>query len=479
MTAGSQPQEQRRSSLSQPEVLRPEFSWDTTRLRLTWANEPGIRFWGEDSLLDLTERVFLPGDETVRALAVREAEMADGANVARMMLYPQGDPVWALADCRPQTRADGRVLMWVSLDDIEAVNDWALVRKRAGFDATPRPLVIFDHQGKALVRNEADRRSYPAGADDIDARYAEPGAGVRALTRALAEGAFSHTAMIRGASAALRHRISLRRIRDPATGSMCVIADFTDLSDRPLAAPDTAASPEAANVTATVSTEALAQIAHDIRAPLSAISGFAEMLRVMGETMPSDRRAAALQDIATASARLTEMTNRIVALGSGGMATHLGVVDLVTTCAGAVRLYAAQADAAGVAFKSDVLSEPKVVADLNAIARILDNLIQNALTHGCPDGGTITISIGGGQGGEAPWIEVADDGPGQSASQADAALLAYREGNSDGSGGRAAVLHGLGLANVMALAQGMAATAEISTAPGQGFAVRVTFVAAP
>ena len=486
MTDGLQPQVPGRASLARPESERPEFTWDSARLRLTWANQPGIRFWGEDSLLDLTERVFSPGDETVRALAVREAEMADGDSVARMTLYPQGDPVWALAECRPQRRDDGRVQMWISLDDIEAVNDRALVRKRAGFDAAPRPMVIFDQLGKALVRNEADRRSYPAAYDDIDARYAEPGAGKRALARALAEGAFSHTAMIRATTAALRHRISLHRMRDPATGRVCVIADFTDLSDRPIGAPEQTFVTSQITATTTVSAEALARIAHDIRAPLSAISGFAEMLRLMGDTMPSDRRAGALEDIVSATSRLTQMTDRIIALGSGDGASHLGVVDLAAACADAGRLYAAQAQAAGVTLSTHAHSGPKVVADVNAIGRILDNLIQNALTHGqkrqgangTQNGGTISVSTGGGRAGEVPWIEVSDDGPGQSPDLADAAFARYKTPNVPGFGEAPPKLHGLGLANVRALAKTMGATTTITTSPGNGFAVRVTFAVA-
>lgn len=456
-----------------PAADRPEFTWDAVRLRLTWANQPGIAFWGEDSLLDLTERVFSPWDETVRALAVREAELADGASVARVTLYPQSDPVWALAECRAERRADGRALMWIGLDDIEAVNDCALVRKRAGFDAAPRPMVIFDDLGNALVRNEADRRSYPEAENNIDARYAEPGAGMQALARALAEGAFSHTAMIYSAPTALRHRISLRRMRDPATGRMCVIADFTDLSDRPpieLSAGQVA-HPTVGTARASVSAEALARIAHDIRAPLSAISGFAEMLRVMGDAMPAERRSSALQDISAASQRLTDMTNRIIALAGGASAGQLNMVDLAAICESTARLYAAQAEASGITLTVKAESGPMALADESAVARILDNLIRNALTHGHSKGAAVTLSAGGGQNGEPAWIEVADNGPGISPEMINATLKTFRSQ----SVGDSPSLHGLGIANVMTLAQEMAAQVEIKTAPKEGFAARITF----
>lgn len=458
---------------------RPEFIWDATRLRLTWANDAGVAFWGEDSLIDLTERVFAPGDETVRALAAREAEMAEGDAVGRVTLYPKGDPIWARVDCTPERRADGRVLMRVGLDDIEAVNDPALVRKRAGFDAAPRPMAIYSKTGGVLVRNEADRRACPDGDGDLCARYEDETLARRALALALAEGAFSHTAIIRAGAGLLRHRISLRRMRDPATGAVSVIADFTDLSDRPTPAPGLVSAAdangrggEAGTGDRVVSAAALAYIAHDLRAPLGAISGFAEMLRVMGDTLPPDRRLGALEDISTACARLTALTDRVIALGGGAAPMALSMVDLGEACRQVARLFAPQAKAAGVALEIDAPEGVRALADSGAVLRILDNLLQNALTHGARAGGRVHLSAGGGARGDAAWVEVRDDGAGLAPEKVEAALGAYGGSVAAADG---PVLHGLGLANVMKLSREMAADASIETAEGRGFAVRVTF----
>lgn len=457
---------------------RPEFTWDATRLRLTWANEAGVAFWGEDSLIDLTERVFAPGDETVRALAAREAEMAQGGAVGRVTLYPQGDPIWARVECTRERRDDGRTLMRVGLDDIEAVNDPALVRKRAGFDAAPRPMAIYDEAAGVLVRNEADRRACPDADGTLYERYEDETQGRRALAVALAEGAFSHTAVIRTATAPLRHRISLRRMRDPATGAVCVIADFTDLSDRPAPFPAPSLSSPlapadgAAETGRGVPAAALARIAHDLRAPLGAISGFAEMLRVMGDAMPPERRTGALEDISTACERLTALTDRVIALGGGAAPAKLTMVDLGEASRQAARLFAAQAEVADVTLDIEAPAGVETLADRSAVLRILDNLLQNALTHGARRGGRVGVKAGGGAHGEPAWLEVSDDGAGLSPDRIAAVLDAH---GGQPETGQAPALHGIGLANVVRLSRDMAADLTIKTREGEGFTARVTF----
>lgn len=475
---------------SAPPHSRPEFVWDAARLRLSWANAAGVAFWGEDSLLDLTERVFAPGDATVRALAAREAEMVQGDAAGHVTLYPKGDPVWARVACTAERRGDGRTLMLVVLEQVEAVNDPALVRKRAGFDGAPRPLAIYDEGGALLVRNEADRRAYPQSGDDIGARYELEGEGARALARTLAEGAYSHTAMIRTATGSLRHRISLHRMRDPATARVCIIADFTDLSDRPNPAlPNVDAQPAERAVSAV----ALARIAHDIRAPLGAISGFAEMLRVMGDALPPERQRGALEDITAACARLTSLTDRIIALGADSTPATLAMVDVGAACASVCRLFEGQANAAGMDLIAEVEQGLTVLADEAGLTRILDNLLRNALTHGARKGGRVLVRTGGGQRGQPVWLEVSDDGPGMPHDQIEARLVPYGAvaevdinggvdvgGGIDGGGGDDVGVDGqdtpgLGLGNVMAFAKDMAADAKVTTTAGAGFTVRVTF----
>ncbi|QIE55831.1 HAMP domain-containing histidine kinase [Pikeienuella piscinae] len=442
---------------------QPEFIWDPERLRLVWANSDGLAFWGEESLIDLTERVFAPGDETARALAARIAEIGEGGDGAgRLALNPRGAPVWARAATTLERGADGRLRLRVALSEVEPPDDRLLALMRAGFDAAPQPLAIFSETGALLARNEADRRGFAAGPGGFVERYVDPAEGRNALAATLSGGAYSRKSETMGAGGPSRHRVSLRRMSDPSTGALAVIAEFQDLSDRP--------APTRAEATSTASD--IAKLAHDLRSPLTAIEGFAEFIAMAGDEMSAERRAGYLDDIRTASRRMLALVEEIVALGAPGTdpaalrGSGCGPVDLRALAEEIARLHAPEAAAAGVTLSVEGDSHVEPECDAASLQRILGNLVSNALEHGRRPGGAVRVSLDRG----ANAIEVADDGPGMSAEALAAALRPY--GREAGAGGRTG---GLGLSNAKALAAAIGARLQIRTAPGEGFAARLVF----
>lgn len=458
-----------------PPGFRPEFLWDADRLRLTWANRDGLTFWGEDSLIDLVERIFSPGDETVRALAARLAEIHEGAGGAgRLTLYPQGEPVWAMADCRLETRSAGGEELRVALSGVEQPDDGVLIRMRAAFDVSPRPLAMFNEQGEALARNEADRRAFPRGLAPLLDRYEDEAAGRRAMEAAMSDGGFSHTALLKGVNGPARQRLSLRRMRDPVTGGLAIITEFADISDRPRPGHEAEPSPPAATETAAEPSPApapaispdmadMAKLAHDFRSPLNAVRGFAEFMAMSGAGLSHDRQAQYLADIQTACDRMLSLTDQLVAMGAAPQTTlppaHL---DLSQMAQDAVRLHEGHARLVGVALECAALGDAKIAADRLSVERIIQNLIENALTHGARQGGKTRLSTG--TDARGVWIEVKDDGPG-----------AVRSG--DGFKRSSSQPGGLGLVNVRELAAAIGARLETTTAPSSGFAARLIFPA--
>lgn len=191
-----------------------------------------------------------------------------------------------------------------------------------------------------------------------------------------------------------------------------------------------------------------AAIAHDFRAPLNAIRGFAEMLRLKGESISPERRAEYLDNIISAADRMDALADRFVAEGAPGPC------DLT-------RLARAAAVLRGAAVEA---TEPLATeGDAVSVSRILDNLIDNALTHG----GCARVRVG--RKGGAPCVEVWDEGPGMSAAALSAALTPHSRGAAGG----------LGLPNCIALAETMGARLEFETAPGEGLLARLLFPEQP
>jgi two-component system, OmpR family, sensor kinase len=114
--------------------------------------------------------------------------------------------------------------------------------------------------------------------------------------------------------------------------------------------------------------------------------------------------------------------------------------------------------------------EPAIVlGDEARLRQVLQNLITNALMH-TPAGTEITVFIGT-EGGEAV-LEVADNGPGMTAE--DAERVFERFYRTDPSRTRALGGSGLGLSIVSALVTAHGGKVTLRTAPGEGAAFRVT-----
>ncbi|MEM8753119.1 MAG: HAMP domain-containing sensor histidine kinase, partial [Pseudomonadota bacterium] len=441
---------------------KPEFLWDPDNLRLVWANDDGLAFWEEPTQEDLVERYFPPESELARALAALGESEGDDAS-ARLVFAHGQRPVWADARAAEEEGPGGRRLLRVSLSAVERPNDPATVRMRAGFEAAPRPMAIFAAAGDALARNAADRFAFPIAGDELAARFADEGEAASALAAALADGGFSRTVELKGRSGRARWRVTLRRLADPGAGGLAVLAEFVDLSLRPaikgVAKAAQAAEPPAAPAEPPpaaapgVRPTALAQIAHDLRAPLTAIQGFADFLKHKGGDLSVDARAAYLSDIGEASRRMLGMVDQIVALGAAADKAEepldIESIDLNAVAQEAARMAGTRARAAGADVDLRLAAEEaRVVSDRATVMRVLDNLISNALTHGqkgVEEDGALLIAVVAPADGP-PEIVVGDAGPGMSDEELEAALTPYGSDQPDGRAG------GLGLSNAVRLA---------------------------
>jgi signal transduction histidine kinase len=148
------------------------------------------------------------------------------------------------------------------------------------------------------------------------------------------------------------------------------------------------AATEKANQAATARDELLSVVAHDLRAPLTAVSLGAQSL-IGKDVLP----ARELHVIARASERMRHLVDELLDVSrveTGALTLHRAVIPVYQLLDEVSGLFQGQATAASV----DLRTEPRadsVCADRERMIQILSNLVTNALNV-VPRGGRITVT---------------------------------------------------------------------------------------
>ncbi len=211
--------------------------------------------------------------------------------------------------------------------------------------------------------------------------------------------------------------------------------------------------------------EFLADAAHELRTPVTAIEGFANALEDGTASTPEDREEAAAY-IRSEAERLRVLVERLQEL------TVLDLdppVDLVATDLGEIareEVARLEPDALsrGVTLVGPGASAP-AVTDPEHVRVILDNLISNAL-KATARGGRIEVGVSAGDGREGWELSVADDGrgiPPEHLPHLFERLYRAERGRDRSLGGS-----GLGLAIVRRRARLLGGRVSVSSTVGQG-----------
>jgi len=326
--------------------------------------------------------------------------------------------------------------------------------------AMPVAMAALDVAGQIRERSPADMAIFGDGATRLIDRFVEPAGGQALLARAVSDGSAEGTAWLVTGAGQRRFRISLwrqrggERIRVLAAFSAC---GATEAADAEAGLPDLAR-------------EALIRMSRDMRLPLTAVMGFAELIRAGPDGLKPAAAAGHAADIVAAAWRLMRIAGDLEAAGSTGEALpalHLSEVDIARLARRVARLAVPAAAAAGVVINEKSLPErghgPLVLGDENTLWSIIDNLLQNAVRH-AGRGAVVAIALCRPGDGQGLALEIADNGPGLEADELAGLLL-------NGNPGR-----GLAFSRAMARANGT--ELEIDTAPGQGLTARILFPAA-
>jgi signal transduction histidine kinase len=206
-----------------------------------------------------------------------------------------------------------------------------------------------------------------------------------------------------------------------------------------------------------------ADVAHELRTPLSVIRGNTEGM-LDGVYPRDDANLETVLDATALMARLLDDLRTLSLADTGALRLHRERTDVADLMVEVRYGFAPRADAAGVAFRVEAQPVPALDIDPVRIRQVLDNLLDNALRH-TPRGGRIRLEVR--PEGNAVLFRVADTGMGISAE-----ALPYvfdRFWKSADSGGS-----GLGLAIARGLIETHGGQIRADSVPGKGTVLSFT-----
>jgi PAS domain S-box-containing protein len=252
-------------------------------------------------------------------------------------------------------------------------------------------------------------------------------------------------------------------------------AVFRDLSQTKKSESELQQARRTADRAANAKADMLARISHEVRTPLNAIIGFAEVM--IGErfgALGNERYVEYMKDIRASGERVIAIINDLLDLsrietGKLDLAfANQNLNDLVESC---VAVMQPQANRERIIIRTSLAHMlPPVIADARALRQITLNLIGNSI-HLANAGGQVIVSTALSDFGEVV-LRVRDTGHGLNDNEVAAAMEPFRtqppsDKASDGSG--------VNLSLTKALVEANRAQFQIKTGPRSGTLIEVLF----
>jgi signal transduction histidine kinase len=209
----------------------------------------------------------------------------------------------------------------------------------------------------------------------------------------------------------------------------------------------------------------MADVSHQLRTPLAA-------LRLRLDLLATDADEATAAELAGAQgeiARLSRLVDGLLAVARAESAVTVPApVSVADVIRDRVAAWSPVAEERAAGLSASGPGQLHASLGEGHLEQILDNLIANAL-DAVPAGGHVRVSAQ--PGGRGAQVVVADDGPGMSRAQQEAAFRRFAGNTSGGTG--------LGLAIVHRLVTSNGGSAELSDTAGGGLTVTLDLPAAP
>lgn len=214
-----------------------------------------------------------------------------------------------------------------------------------------------------------------------------------------------------------------------------------------------------------------ADIAHDLRTPLTAIMGTLEAVQDGSLPLTTARIQAALGE-AMRMSRLVDDLHTLALMDAQELPVYPEVLDPAEVLRHVAQSYEAAIRSAGLELAVEAEGAPRLRADPDRLVQALGNLIGNAIRH-TPEGGRITLRAWG-EGGEV-GLAVADTGEGI---PPDVLPIVF-ERSVRADAARSGTGSGLGLSIVRSLVEAMGGRVEAASSLGEGTTMTLWLPCAP
>jgi len=209
----------------------------------------------------------------------------------------------------------------------------------------------------------------------------------------------------------------------------------------------------------------VANASHELRSPLTVISGYVDELAEDRALAPEWREPVA--DMRRQAQRMREIVEDLLELSrleSGERPPQWEEVLPSEIVEDVVASFAGLAGRRSIVLTRSSHSAPAVITDADRLRRVMENLVENAIKY-TPEGGRVEIVAGPGS-DAGTVLEVRDNGPGIATEHLP--RIFERFYRVDKARSRELGGTGLGLAIVKHLAEGMGASVTVASEPGKG-----------
>ncbi len=475
----------------------PVWVFNKKSLRIDWANEAALKFWGAKSVDALRARNF---DDVTLVTRARLDKVHAAALEGRYLeeqwtLYPLGHPKTVVLQSNVVVSAlgstDGILLI---ANNLKAVPD-ATLRGVQVLLYTPVLAASYSLLGEVLYRNPAaalawDRLSTDGGRlSPFEATFVDPDMSASVIESIRNGQGFSSEVRMNTCKGERFFAVDARPVNDPVDGALSIELSARDVTDykclereRDLLR-ETQVQTERAKLRdaqADALTEKrrsaaarklfMATASHELRTPLQTIIGCVDLL----EQQPAEVRYC-LSELRDAADQMGEIAADLVEFVRADHAPGVSVrkVDVRAFLERALAAPIKDATRKGLRFDTDLTRLPPTVGlDEKRVRQVVSNLAMNAVKYTPQGSVSVSASVTENESSPVLVVVIADTGVGMHDGLASKVLQPFVRGpNSaeiDPQG------FGMGLAIVQSHLTELGGTLDIESAPGVGTSITVS-----
>lgn len=226
-------------------------------------------------------------------------------------------------------------------------------------------------------------------------------------------------------------------------------------------------------------TRFISKMSHELRSPLNAVLGFAQLLAMDDITADQRESVDEIQRAGQHLVNLLEAVLDITRIAEGRLNLSMAPVEACAAIREAAAVAQPFAEERGITIGLPAKECPiVVVADPQRLEQIMAHLLSNALSYN-HEGGAVAVKCS--TDGDDLRIEVCDTGPGIPADEIERAFTPFERLGTESTGtvGIATDGTGMGLPLCRALAERMGGSITLTSTPGKGTTATVRLPMAP